>query len=217
MDNTHIDIVFDILRLEVKSFGEPIVGVIARERDPFKVLVATILSLRTKDGTTAEAAKRLFALAANPLAMARLDPAAIEEAIYPVGFYKTKARTLIQVSRLIRDEHAGRVPHDIEALLRLPGVGRKTANLVVSLAFGGEGLCVDTHVHRITNRWGYVATKSPLETEMRLREILPIKYWKEINDFLVAYGQNLCRPVGPRCSVCRIQTYCDRVGVQRPR
>jgi endonuclease-3 len=149
--------------------------------------------------------------------MLRLTPEQIEQAIYPVGFYRTKARTLLDISRILVDEYGGRVPDDIDTLLTLPGVGRKTANLVVTAGYGKPGICVDTHVHRITNRWGYVSTRSPDETEMALRAKLPPEYWLEINTLLVALGQNICHPTSPRCSICPVQTWCDRVGVTRSR
>ncbi|HPP81370.1 MAG TPA: endonuclease III, partial [Deltaproteobacteria bacterium] len=153
-------------------------------------------------------------LAKTPGEMIALPVAAIEDAIYPVGFYKTKAKNIVETSRIIVRDHGGRVPSTLEDLLRLPGVGRKTANLVVTLGYDKPGICVDTHVHRITNRWGYVSTKTPEQTEMRLREILPVRYWKDINSFLVPYGQYICRPTSPLCSRCRIFPLCDRVGVR---
>jgi endonuclease-3 len=169
--------------------------VAAQWRDPFRVLIACLLSLRTKDETTGPAAARLFALADTPEAMRRLSPRAIERAIYPVGFYRTKARVLRDVSRDLIARYGGSVPDDIDALLTLKGVGRKTANLVVTQGFNKPGICVDVHVHRISNRWGYVRTKSPEETEMALRRRLPRRYWIGYNDLLVSFGQNICLPV----------------------
>ena len=203
-----------ILRREVRRWKEPVVGRVAREtRDPFRVLVSCVLSLRTQDRTTAEASERLFTVARTPEALARLAPRRLERLIYPVGFYRVKARNLRLLARALLRDHCGRVPDRLEDLLALPGVGRKTANLVVTVAYGKDGICVDTHVHRITNRWGYVRTATPEKTEFALRERLPRRYWKEINDLLVTYGQNLCRPVGPRCGECAVARYCDRVGV----
>lgn len=196
----------------------PYVTELARQlNDPFRVLISTMLSLRTKDAVTAVGSKRLFELANTPTTMLTLDAHAIEKAIYPVGFYRTKARNILTVCRELIDRYNGHVPDDIDALVALPGVGRKTANLVITLGFGKPGICVDTHVHRITNRWGYVKTKTPDQTEMALREKLPPEHWIEINDELVSFGQHLCHPTSPRCSVCPLTQYCDRVGVKRSR
>lgn len=196
----------------------PYVTEMARQlNNPFRVLISTMLSLRTKDAVTAVASKRLFELANSPTAMLTLDAREIEKAIYPVGFYRTKARNILTVCRELIDRYNGHVPDDIDALVALPGVGRKTANLVITLGFGKPGICVDTHVHRITNRWGYVKTKTPDQTEMTLREKLPPEYWIEINDELVSFGQHLCHPTSPRCSICPLTQYCDRVGVKRSR
>jgi endonuclease-3 len=203
-----------LLKQAIAQWPEPIVGVVAkRSRDPFHVLIATVLSLRTKDLTTAEASKRLFALATTPAAMRRLPARTIASAIYPVGFYRTKARAIRAICRRLLDHYGGRVPNQIDELLTLPGVGRKTANLVVTLAFGRPGICVDTHVHRISNRWGYVKTKTPEETEMALRARLPRRYWITFNDLLVPYGQHLCAPISPWCSRCQLRPMCNRVGV----
>jgi len=188
-----------------------------RHKDPFRVLVSCILSLRTQDRTTAGASRRLFGLANDPCAIAHLSVGEIEKAIYPVGFYRNKARTLKALADDLITLHNGRVPETMEGLLSLKGVGRKTANLVLSVGFGRPGICVDTHVHRITNRWAYVHTKTPLETEMALRAILPPKYWKTINKLLVMFGQNCCKPVSPLCSSCVISRYCPRAGVTRSR
>jgi endonuclease-3 len=184
-------------------------------RDPFRVLVACILSLRTRDETTVPASERLFRLADTPGTLARLSPRAIERAIFPVGFYRTKARTLRALARTLIRDHEGRVPDSIEELLAIRGVGRKTANLVVTVGFGKPGICVDTHVHRISNRWGLVRTKSPDRTEFALREVLPRRYWISYNDLLVAFGQRLCQPLSPRCSLCPIADRCPRIGVTR--
>lgn len=186
-----------------------------RSRDPFRVLIACLLSLRTKDETTGPASDRLFALADTPENMSRLDPRQIERAIFPVGFYRTKARVVLGVSRDLIERFDSRVPSSIDALLTLKGVGRKTANLVVTQGFGKPGICVDTHVHRISNRLGYVKTKSPEETERALRAKLPRRYWIGYNDLLVSFGQNICLPVSPRCSACPVRVWCPRVGVKR--
>lgn len=211
----------DIIRIlegEQEKQGLPIVSQLAVEhRDPFEILISTILSLRTKDEVTAVATERLFALAATPEEMLRLSPEEIQRAIYPVGFYRNKAETIHLVCRELIGRFQSRVPDTLEALLTLKGVGRKTANLVVSLAFNGPGLCVDTHVHRISNRLGYVRTKTPEETEFALREKLPREYWQRYNTLLVAFGRNTCRPISPLCSVCPVAKYCDRVGVTTSR
>jgi endonuclease-3 len=203
-----------LLKRAIRQWPEPIVGVVAkRSRDPFQVLIATVLSLRTKDRTTAEASARLFALADTPPTMGRLPARTIERAIYPAGFYRTKAKAIRAICRQLLDRHGGNVPKTIDELLALPGVGRKTANLVLTVGHGLPGICVDTHVHRITNRWGYVKTKAPDETELVLRATLPRRYWITFNDLLVPYGQNLCAPISPWCSRCRLRPICDRVGV----
>jgi endonuclease-3 len=191
--------------------------VAAERRDPFRVLVACLLSLRTKDETTGPAAARLFALADTPEAMRRLPARRIERAIFPVGFYRTKARVLLGVCRDLLERFGGQVPDDIDRLLTLKGVGRKTANLVVTQGFNKPGICVDIHVHRISNRLGYVKTKNPTETETALRKQLPRRYWIGYNDLLVSFGQNICHPVSPRCSECPVRPRCARVGVTRCR
>jgi len=217
MTNKEIDRAFSILSSEVSELQEPIVGRVARGHDPFKILISTMLSLRTKDSTTEAAFERLSAIASTPGRISRLPVGTIENAIYPVGFYKTKARNIKVVSTVIQKKFQGEVPRSFDELLKLPGVGRKTANLVMILGFDEMGICVDTHVHRITNRWGYVSTRTPDETEMRLREILPKKYWKVINNYLVPYGQNICLPVSPFCSRCKLIHFCDRIGVKSSR
>jgi len=207
-----------LLREEAARWQTPAVTIVSqREGNPFKVLISCILSLRTKDQTTGPASERLFALADTPAGMLTLSQEAVERAIYPVGFYRNKAGQILDICRILLERHEGRVPDDIDQLLTLKGVGRKTANLVVTLGFGKPGICVDTHVHRICNRWGYVSTRNPEETERALRVKLPAEHWLEINDLLVAYGQNLCRPLSPHCSVCRLAGFCDRIGVERSR
>ncbi|MBI2544462.1 MAG: endonuclease III [Candidatus Rokubacteria bacterium] len=187
------------------------------ERDPFRILIACLLSLRTKDETTGPAAERLFALAHTPEGMLRLTPRQIERAIFPVGFYRTKARVILGVCRDLLARFGGRVPDDLDTLLTLKGVGRKTANLVVTVAFGKPGVCVDTHVHRISNRLGFVRTKTPEQTELALRRKLPPRHWIDLNDLLVTFGQNVCQPISPRCSTCPVRALCPRVGVTRSR
>ena len=186
-------------------------------RDPFRVLIACVLSLRTKDETTGPASERLFALADTPAGMLSLTTRQIERAIFPVGFYRTKALVIQGISRDLLQRFGGQVPDTIDDLLTLKGVGRKTANLVVTVGFGKPGICVDVHVHRISNRLGYVRTGDPEETEMALRAKLPRRYWIGYNDLLVAFGQNVCQPVSPRCSTCPVRALCPRVGVTRSR
>lgn len=204
-----------VLRETASRWREPVVTEIAKNnRDPYRILISTLISLRTKDEVTREASERLFTLADTPQAMANLHRDTVEKAIFPAGFYRNKARTILEVSRTLVEQYGGKVPCSLDELLAMKGIGRKTANLVVTMGFGGVGICVDTHVHRISNRWGYVKTKSPRETEFALREILPREYWREINDLLVAFGQNICKPISPICSQCPIHHYCARVGVK---
>jgi len=201
------------------SGADPSVSLVAEQyrRRPWAVLVSTILSLRTKDEVTVAASKRLLEQAPGPAEMAAMKADKAAALAYPAGFYRTKAANLKKIAAILLERYGGEVPADMDALLALPGVGRKTANLVLIEAFDLPGVCVDIHVHRITNRCGWASTKSPEETEMRLREILPRKYWKSINALLVLYGQNLCRPVSPFCSRCVITDYCARAGIQRSR
>ncbi|MFA7060440.1 MAG: endonuclease III [Pedobacter sp.] len=203
-----------ILREEYQKWQTPAVTLVAKGgRNPFKVLVSCIISLRTKDDVTALASTRLFDRAETAVAMQALTAEEIALLIYPAGFYRNKAQQIREISRVLVADYGGNVPDEIDELLLFKGVGRKTANLVLTLGFGKLGICVDTHVHRICNRWGYVTTKTPEQTEMCLRTILPKDYWIEINDLLVAFGQNLCSPVSPRCSVCRLSKRCLRIGV----
>jgi endonuclease-3 len=216
VDNRVLATVVKRLRALPSAESAPVNAFVATTlSDPYRVLVGCILSLRTQDSVTVAASERLFALAPDVDALVRLSRSTIEKAIYPVGFYRTKARQLLEIAERIRGRHGGVVPDSIDALLELPGVGRKTANLVVTVAYARPGICVDTHVHRITNRWGYVRTDSPNETEQALREVLPKRYWIEINRLLVAFGQTVCRPVGPRCEICPVVAWCARRGVRR--
>lgn len=189
----------------------------ANGESPFRILVGCVISLRTKDEVTYPATGRLFALARDPAGMGRLSEATIAKAIYPAGFYRTKARQIRALSRILVDRYDGRVPATIEELVELPGVGRKTANLTVTLGFGRPGICVDTHVHRIAGRLGWAATRSPDETERALRASLPRRWWIPINETLVRHGQAVCHPVSPRCSVCAVARVCPQVGVVRSR
>jgi len=218
MKKVRIDKINDILIKEVTKFNVPIVDLIkVQTKDPFKVLVATILSARTGDSTTAQATARLFKKANSMDQLAKLSTKEIEKLIYPVGFYKNKAKFLKELPKAIKEKFKGKIPETVEELVELPGVGRKTANLVVAVGFNKPAICVDTHVHRIMNRFGYLKTKNPLETEFALRKKLPVKYWKSINKLLVAFGQNTCRPISPKCSSCPLKDYCNRVGVSLSR
>ena len=211
-----IDSVISRLKKKVSEFREPIVTRISHTRDPYLVLISCLISLRTKDEVTAAASERLFAVARTPRKMLGLRAGRISKLIYPAGFYRTKGKTIRGVSKDILTRYHGRVPDSIDELLTLKGVGRKTANLVVTLGYGKPGICVDTHVHRISNRLGLVRTKTPEQTEFALRKLLPRRHWIVYNDLLVTYGQNVCVPISPKCSQCVIPE-CPRIGVQRHR
>ncbi len=194
---------------------DPAVSAIAREltRDPWSVLVSTILSLRTKDAVTLATSRALLARAPTPQALLELTEEEIARLAYPSCFFRTKAASLRKIAALLLERHGGAVPADQDALLALPGVGLKTANLVLQEAFDLDAICVDTHVHRISNRLGWIATKTPEESEAALRATLPFRYWKIINALLVSFGQRVCTPISPRCSICPIAAHCERVGV----
>jgi len=213
-----IELFIKALKKSYKKLNAPIITFIAnRGATPFEILVSTLLSLRTKDEITSEAASRILKVAKTPEEMLELNSETIEKLIYPVGFYPTKAKRLLQISRIIMDKYEGNVPDSIDELLTLPGVGRKTANLVMTEGFKVPAVCVDTHVHRISNRIGYVNTKTPEKTEFALRAKLPKKHWIKYNELLVAFGQALCRPVSPFCSKCPVSDMCPRIGVNRSR
>jgi endonuclease-3 len=216
--NKKIERIIEILKKETKKFKEPAVSKISRKkRNPYLVLISTLLSLRTKDDVTLKASTRLFKLADNPYDIVKLDKETIEKAIYPVGFYHRKAEQILNISKELIEKYNGEVPSLIEKLLSLKGVGRKTANLVLSESFNIKGIAVDTHVHRISNRIGLVNTKNPKETEFELMKILPEKYWTIFNKLLVTLGQNICTPISPKCSICPINVYCKKVKVKRSR
>ena len=218
MKDRDIRPVMRILRRHVPHWQTPIVTLMAETyASAFRVLISCILSLRTQDATTARASHRLFSVADTPEKMIKLTRRRIEKLIFPVGFYKTKAKTLLDISRILLDDYRGRVPDEIDELLKFKGVGRKTANLVVTLGYRKPGICVDTHVHRISNRWGYVKTTTPEKTEFALREKLPKEYWIEYNDLLVSFGQHLCRPISPLCSRCPVEKYCEKISVSMRR
>jgi len=206
-----------LIEKQIKPFKVPSVTEVSWKRDPFQVLISCILSLRTLDLTTTEASARLFKVAKTPKKMVQLSSLRIRRLIYPVGFYRTKAKVIIGVSRRILQDFGGRVPDRLEDLLSLKGVGRKTANLVLGLGYNKPAICVDTHVHRISNRLGWVTTKNPEETEYALQKILPRTEWIDLNTTLVTFGQNICQPVSPCCSKCKVFRFCRRVGVQRHR
>jgi len=214
MQNKDIDIVLTRLQEHFYSVKTPVVDLIQiKTEDPFKVLVATILSARTKDETTAKAAEKLFTKVQKPEDLENIPLAELDALITPVGFHRVKAKHLKELPKVLKAKFGGIIPAEIDELLELPGVGRKTANLVRAVAFQKPAICVDVHVHRICNRWGYIKTKTPLETEMTLRQKLPLKYWLNFNSYLVAFGQNLCTPRKPKCEKCPIAEFCKRIGI----
>jgi endonuclease-3 len=188
---------------------------VSTRKDPFLILISCLLSLRTRDEVTAKASERLFALAKTPEEMITLKKEEMEAAIYPVGFYKRKAGQILEICRILIERYDSRVPDEIDELLKLRGVGRKTANIVITMGYNKPGVAVDTHVHRISNRLGLVSTKSPNQTEFALRKTLPKRYWIVFNDLLVMHGKAVCTPISPKCSICPIIEYCKRVGVTR--
>ena len=203
MNEQYWDNLFEQFRKAIEAEGQilPSVSIIAeREHDPFRVLIATLISLRTKDEVTLAASQRLFALAGDPHAMACLSEQAIQEAIYPAGFYKTKAKNIRLISLRLIEQYEGRVPDTQHELLALPGVGIKTANLTLNLGYQIDAICVDCHVHQIANRLGWVHTKTPEQTELALQEVMPRRFWIPLNELLVRYGQLICTPVSPFCS-----------------
>lgn len=218
MNDQQIHEAMALLRRECRQWPSPSVTVVAQNhRSPFTVLISCIISLRTRDAVTAEASRRLFARADTPEALARLTEDDIATLIYPAGFYRVKSQQILTICRRLLDDFGGIVPDTIDQLTSFKGVGRKTANLVVTLGYGKPGICVDIHVHRITNRWGYVESGTPDKTELALRHKLPPEYWLEINDLLVSYGQHRCFPTAPACSCCPLASLCKRVGVLRSR
>jgi len=190
---------------------------VSTRKDPFITLISCLLSLRTRDEVTARASERLFALAKTPEEMLNLKKEEIAAAIYPVGFYKRKAEQISDICRVLVEKYDSHVPDNLEELLKLRGVGRKTANIVITMGYNKPGIAVDTHVHRISNRLGLVETKSPNQTEFALRKTLPKQYWIVFNDLLVMHGKTICTPISPKCSICPITEYCKRIGVTRYR
>ncbi|MFX0050820.1 MAG: endonuclease III domain-containing protein [Candidatus Hodarchaeota archaeon] len=223
-----IDLILTKLSRATKELNDPIVTQISKvKRDPFRILITTILSLRTKDEMTHKASHQLFMRADSPEKMIQIPRKEIEQIIYPVGFYRKKAETIHAICRRLIDKYQGRVPDSLEELLSFKGVGRKTANLVITLGYGKPGICVDTHVARITQRIGIVQIKGEVDNklifhdadqvEMILRVILPKNWWIPINDILVTWGQNICTPISPKCSLCVINDVCLKIGVEKHR
>lgn len=214
------DKLFERMAEAVRQRGKdlPSVSTIAREKqDPFCILISTLISLRTKDAVTIAASRRLFDLADTPRAMASLSPEQIEQAIYPAGFFRNKAASIRSISRILLEQYDEAVPSDRDLLLKLPGVGIKTANLTLNLGFGIDAICVDIHVHRISNRMGWIKTKTPEESEKELRNIMPKRFWIPLNELLVSFGQEVCTPISPFCSRCPVIECCQRIGVVRTR
>lgn len=210
--------ILQILQKEYLKWQKPAVTEIAeRTKEPFQVLISTMLSLRTKDKVTAAASKSLLTKGSLPESLITLSASEIEQLIYPVAFYKRKAENILKVGKILIKKFNSKVPDDLDLLLSFPGVGRKTANLVLTLGFNKPGICVDTHVHRISNRLGYVNTVHPDETEMVLRKKLPHEWWIPINDILVSFGQNLCKPLSPWCSKCPVRKYCLQINIKNSR
>lgn len=212
------DQIYKILEARFKEFPTPVVDFIeVQTKDPFKILVATILSARTKDTTTTKVVQGLFKEVSKVEDLDKLTITQLEKLLYPVGFYKNKAQYLKALPKVLKEEFNNEIPEEIDELIKLPGVGRKTANLVRAIAFKKPAVCVDIHVHRIFNRLGMIRTKNPFETEMTLRKELPVKYWIHFNSYFVAFGQNLCTPRKPKCSECPIYDGCMRIGVKESR
>lgn len=208
--------ILSVLEKDVARYNPPVMELVkAKTGDPFRILVGTILSARTNDKVTSKVCATLFRKVRSPSDLEKLSLKQVEQLIMPINFYRNKARYLKALPSALKGRFNSRIPHDVDSLTELPGVGRKTANLVSSLAFGRHAICVDTHVHRICNRLGYLSTSSPYETEMALRKKLPKKYWRRINLLLVSHGQNICRPVVPRCSECTVRRYCSHIDVSK--
>lgn len=202
--------IIQLLKNEYHNWKAPVIEFMSQTgSDPFRLLVATILSLRTKDEVTAKASERLFEVVKTPQDLLRLSEEEIQKLIYPVGFYRNKAKVLKDVAKTLVHEFDGKVPDNLEDLLSLKGVGRKTANLVLAAGYKKPAICVDTHVHRISNRLGLVRTKSPEDTEFELMKVVPVELWNDINKVFVAFGQTICKPVKPRCNVCPVKKYCE--------
>jgi len=215
--NNKIDEIIRRLKDQNAKFSDSAITKVSASRDPFLVMISCLLSLRTKDAVTSAASERLFALAKTPEEMLRLKTSDIETAIYPVGFYRRKSVQIKDISKCLIENWDSKVPDEIDDLLKFKGVGRKTANIVITHGFGKPGIAVDTHVHRISNRLGLVVTKTPDQTEFELRRVLPRECWRDFNDLLVVHGQNVCTPISPRCSTCPVRRWCGKIGVERSR
>ncbi len=212
-----IERVLSILFRESNKWNSPVKNFIQNSgENNFQILISTILSSRTKDETTSAVSRRLFSIIKTP-EDALLNSDKLEELIYPVGFYRTKARRIVEIAKILKERYNCKVPENINDLLDLPGVGRKTANIVLNRCFGKKVISVDTHVHRISNRLGFVNTKTPYETEIELKKILPEKWWKNYNEIIVAFGQKICTPLSPFCSLCPVEMYCPKINVKRKR
>jgi len=208
--NKDIEFIINYLKEVWKDYESPLKSNIhLKGNDPFQILISTILSTRTKDEITYPTAKKLFEIYKNPEDFIKISTEELERLIYPIGFYKTKAKSIKKIAEIIIREYNNKVPDEFEELIKLPNVGRKVANLVLSVAYGKDVICVDTHVHRISNRIGLVRAKTPTETEFKLMEVVPRKYWREINYLMVGFGQVICKPTKPRCDVCRLKAICD--------
>ncbi len=217
MKQIDIPTVNSILKKQYNKHRAPVIELIkARTDDPFKILVSTILSARTKDETTSAVSKRLYAVVKKPSDLRSIPLRRLQKLIHPIGFFRTKAKHLRQLPEVLETRFGGRIPQTIDELCELPGVGRKTANLVMTAAFDEPAICVDVHVHRICNRLGFLRAKTPFDTEMALRRRLPKRYWKTWNRYLVSYGQTVCTPRNPKCNSCPISRYCRKIGVRVP-
>jgi len=220
MDEHYWDEIFSSFQKAIEDEGRtlPSLSIIAGlKEDPYRILIATILSLRTRDEVTLSSSERLFALADTPSSILGLSLEEIEKAIYPAGFYKTKAKTIHAISEILLNEYGGEVPSTSEELMKLPGVGIKTANLTLNLGFGIEAICVDCHVHKIANRMGWVSTNTPEQTEIALQSVMPRRFWIPLNELLVIYGQLICTSISPWCSRCPQEKSCPKAGVERSR
>src|SRR3989338_1202837 len=211
--------IIQLLKKEVKNFENPVVSKIGEiQKDPFKVLISCILSLRTQDRTTGPVSLRLFQVADTPQKLAKMPLKKIQKIIRPVNYYITKSKRITEISKTLIKKYKGQVPNNFDELMKLKGVGRKTANIVMTYGFFKKDyIPIDTHCHRIPNRLGWVNTKTPEQTEFALMKILPKKYWQDFNDLFVLHGQNICRPIGPKCDICPINKYCPKIGVAKSR
>ena len=220
LDEAYFEKIFYDFQNTLNSVGKtlPAVSLVAVElQDPYFVLISTVISLRTKDDVTIKASRRLFDVAATPSKMLKLSNEQIEQLIYPAGFYKRKAIQIKEISKILVEKYSGKVPSDPQALMALPGVGLKTTNLTLNLGFGIDAICVDCHVHQITNRLGWIQTKTPEESEKALMNIMPKRFWIPLNELLVSYGQEVCTSVSPKCSMCPQNANCPKVGVTKTR